>query len=263
MIKIQSNRTRLLGAALILLGLCGCVSREIQITRIGVMELRTHRMTDHIDWESNTWVDKEEICPPSGKDCVSAKQFYVKESNGVLYVGINEALSPEKPFTVYFFNTKTGAQLRCEKCRELMSDWWVWSGYWLEQPQRFVAFSGRREEKKAGLFVAKVVGDKIEARIVPRAEQPNVKENQAYGNSISPDNRSLAWYECSPKCTLFWLSEDYVEILSEATTCASKDLEVYWRDGRPMVGFSARTSKFETCRDDKGKLRYPLLPWKY
>ena len=252
----------LLVIMLIWLGLCSCVSRRIEVTPIGVMQLRTHRMTDHIDWESNTWVDKEEMCPPLGADCISAKQLEYEVGDGLLWVGINEYLSPETPHGIYFFDTKTGVEIPCSNCVPILKEWRISDGYWLGAPQRYVSFCGTRNGQRVGMFIATVKDAKMDVQILPRVAQEVTADTQGYGYSTSPDNSNLAWYECSPKCTLYWLNADYSRILSEATVCASKDLEIYWQNGRPMNGFFGNTSKFETCRDAKGELMYPLQPWK-
>ena len=254
---------RLMAAILIWPVLCSCVSRSVEIKQYGLVQLRTYWMLDHLDWESNTWVEKQEVCPSSGAPCISAKQLDLVEAEGVLWVHINRVSLVETADAMYFFDTKTGTQLACPMCAQIMSEWWVGNGYWLDASRRFVSFCGTRNSRKVGLLIATIHGAKIDVEILPRETQPNIADMQTYGNWISPDNRSLAWYECTPTCTLYWLNKDYSRILSEPTVCASKDLEVYWKDGRPMTGFFAGTSKFETCRDAKGELKYPLQLWKY
>jgi hypothetical protein len=250
-------------STLVFMTLCGCVSRYTEVKQIGVMQLRTYWKGDNIRWEGNTWLEKEEMCPPSGVNCVTAKSLFYQEYNGLMWVAIDERNSPKSLPAMYFYNSKTGAQISCADCTDFVKHWAYNSGgSWLKDG-RFIMFTSQLKEKENGLLVAHVntAANTVTLRTVKQNSDEVIQS--LYGESVSPDQTGFAWYECSPTCTLYWLNEDYTKILSEGTGCASGDFEVYWKKGTvgPLIGFSAGTSKFEKCRDVKGVLKYPQLPW--
>jgi hypothetical protein len=248
---------------LVFILLCGCKSEHIEFEQIGVMQHRKYWMVDTIDWGGNSPLEREEMCPPSGVNCVTAKSLFHDEYNGLMWVAIDERNSPKSLPAIYFYDSKTGAQITCQDCGEFVKHWAYSSGVsWLKDG-RFIIFTWQREGKESGLLVAHVnaAANTVTLRVVK--QNSNEVIQSLYGESVSPDQTGFAWYECGPICTLYWLNEDYTKILSEGTGCASGDFEVYWKKGtvRPLIGFSAGTSKFEKCRDVKGVLKYPQLPW--
>ncbi len=251
-------------AAIIVVGLFGCVSRHVEIEQIGVMQVRKYWKTGSVPWwGSKKSLEKEEICPPSGLNCITAKHLSHNAGNGLLWVAVNENVPPETAPAIHFFNTKTGMQVPCPACAEFIKAWQVGSssGWWFES-DRHIAFVFKRLGTDRGLLIAHVdaVANVVTLSIVKDDTGINLI---SYGFSISPKEDNLAWFECEVVCTLHSLNDDYSKILSTPTVCGSKDLEVYWENGRPMTGFRAGTSKFETCRDDKGALKYPLQPWTF
>lgn len=244
--------------AVVFVGLCGCVSRHVEIEQIGVMQLRRHWTQNHIRWEANIRVEKEEICPPSGVDCISAKSLFHSTDGKFLWVAIDEHISPEVAPAIYFFNTKTGAQISCSMCVEFVKSWATdfSSGWWLKDDV-FIVFVSKRVGNGRGILVAHV-GGAVKLTVV---NEENYDWNRrTYGETISPDGLGFAWYECGPKCTLYWLNDDYSKILSEGTECETDRLKIYWENGRPMNGHLAATGPKIGCRNEKGELRFPLLP---
>ncbi len=256
--SIQRACVKLLAAAFFV-GLFGCVSRHVEIEQVGVMQARKYWKTDSVPWfGSKKSLDKSEICPPSGMDCITAKSFFHTAGNGLLWVAVDEHIPHETAPAIYFFNTKTGARIPCPVCIEFIKSWTTdfASGWWLKD-DRFVIFASKRQGNERGILVADV-GSTVELSVVKINNHD--WNRKTYGDTISPDGNGPAWFECGTVCTLHWLNDDYTEILSEPTVCASGDLEVYWENGRPKTGFRAGTSELETCRDAEGALRYPLQP---
>jgi hypothetical protein len=239
-------------------GLHGCVSTHVEVEQIGVMQFRRYWMQDHIKWESNIWVGKEEVCPPSGKDCISSEQLFHEAYKDLLWVAI---AGQNKPRKMYFFNTKTGAQIPCAQCSTLLTQWGYGSSFWLEGG-RFLTFTWNKRAAESGLLMAQLntATNAFELRVL-KSRNFDSGHGTSYGYSTSPTKDNFAWYECGPKCTLYWLSPDYTRLLSEGTECATDRLEIYWENGRPMNGHSAGTGSKSGCRDVNGKLRFPLQPF--
>ncbi|MEZ5499082.1 MAG: hypothetical protein R3E77_06600 [Steroidobacteraceae bacterium] len=257
------RRTASLGMTIIFISaLCACTGHTQDVTQIGALRYTKYWGENLWRWEGGTtFIERETLCQRDGSDCVEDSTLRFEPQGAELSIPpwLIVFGGDRRPLQ-RFYDVQTGNKLPCENCADI--DWQEHVGLmsWSLSGDRAVGLFWRDADRQAAFYLFQFSATKVDVtRIDPQPTHPDPRNLPR----LSRDGSTLAWFDCSANCILYW--EDLATHARQAfdTHCPPHDyLEFVWEGNTPKAqyywGAAGSNVMATVCRDAAGNVALPV-----